>query len=120
MATAPTLALIEGTTLAFSTEWATDDEARTPIDMTGCTARFVIVPEDSRRALVECTTQNGGIEIDVATGTISIRVAPEQTAEQLSDAWKNARYELRITFPSGDVYSLLRGKATLTPGVANE
>ena len=117
---APTLTLIEGTTLAFSTAWADADEARTPVDMTGCTARFVIVPEDSRRALVECTTQNGGIEIDVATGTLSIRVAPEQTAEQLSDAWKHARYELRVMFPSGDVYSLLRGKAALTAGVANE
>lgn len=117
---APTLTLIEGTTLAFSTAWADADETRTPVDMTGCTARFVIVPEDSRRALVECTTQNGGIEIDVSTGTLSIRVAPEQTAEQLSDAWKNARYELRVMFPSGDVYSLLRGKAALTAGVANE
>lgn len=120
MATSPTLTLVEGTTLAFSTAWATADDARTPVDMTGCTARFVIVPEDSRRALVECTTQNGGIEIDVGTGTLSIRVAPEQTAEQLSDAWKNARYELRVTFPSGDVYSLLRGKAALVAGVANE
>ena len=120
MSTAPTLTLIEGTTLAFSTAWANNDEARTPVDMTGCTARFVIAPEDSRRALVECTTENGGMEIEVATGTLSIRVAPEQTADQLSDAWENARYELRITFASGDVYSLLRGKAALTVGVANE
>lgn len=117
---APTLTLTEGTTFGFETTWSSNDDARTPVDITGCTARFVITPAASRRRLIDCSTENGGITLDGTAGHLAIRIAPEQTAGSYSSAWEGARYELRVTFPSGDVYSLLRGTAALTQGVIDD
>lgn len=117
---APTLEIIEGTTLAFETTWSAADEARTPIDLTGCAARFAITPANSRRVLVDCTTENGAIELDGPAGNVAIRIAPEATAGTYSTAWDSARYELRVTFPSGDVYCLMRGTAQLIQGVIDD
>lgn len=117
---APTLTITEGTTYGFETTWTSNDEARTPVDITGCTAQFAITPASSRRRLVDCTTENGGITLDGPTGHLAVRIAPEMTAGSYSSAWQGARYELRVTFPSGDVYSLLRGEVELIQGVIDD
>jgi len=117
---APTLTFVEGTTLAFETTWSSNDDACTPVDITGCTARFAVMPATSRRVLVDCTTENGGITLEPLLGRLAIRVAPSDTAGQYSKVWDGARYELRVTFPSGDVYSLLRGTVSMEPGVIDD
>lgn len=111
----PTLELIEGTTFGFEATWS--DSTGAPIDVTGCVARFVICPADSARPLVECSTEDGGISLGGAAGTVAVSLAPGKTAGRHSKQWQGARYELRVEYPSGDVYSLLRGTVALSPGL---
>ncbi|QNU62257.1 DUF7264 domain-containing protein [Vreelandella titanicae] len=112
---APTLSMVAGTTYRFSATWASEDTAATPVDLTGCAATFVVATTQGT-ALLTCETGDG-IELAPSEGSINVHIRPEQTAGAVSPEWSGARYELRITFPSGDVYSLLRGHFQLTPGV---
>lgn len=116
---APTLSMVAGTTYRFSATWASDgDNANTPaapVDLTGCEASFVVATTQGT-ALLTCETGNG-IELVPSEGGINVHIRPEQTAGAVPPEWSGTRYELRITFPSGDVYSLLRGHFQLTPGV---
>lgn len=112
----PTFQIVEGTTFGFELTWS--DANGAPIDITGCAARFVICPASSTQALAECSTENGGITLGGITGEVVVSLAPAQTAGQHSKQWQGARYELRLEYPSGDVYSLLRGTVALSPGLA--
>lgn len=111
----PDLEFVEGTTFGFEAAWT--DAQGAPIDVTGCGARFVICPADSTHPLVECTTEDGGIVLGGQAGTVVISLLPERTRGRHSRQWVGARYELRIEYPSGDVYSLLRGTIKLLPGL---
>ncbi|HGT2748163.1 TPA: hypothetical protein ACM2VS_005748 [Pseudomonas aeruginosa] len=111
----PVLELIEGTTFGFELTWS--DSSGAPIDITGCAARFVICPAASTAPLVECSSEDGGIVLGGALGTVAVSLAPARTAGKASAQWKGARYELRLEYPSGDVYSLLRGTLALVPGL---
>lgn len=114
---APLIRLVAGTTYAFEVVWSTDDEGRAaPVDLTGAAARFVVATPD--RELIELTDTHG-ITIMPATGTLAIRIPPEATAGSDPDAWRGARYELRVTL-GRDVFSLLIGAAQLLPGVIGE
>lgn len=111
----PTLELIEGTTFGFELTWS--DDAGVPIDVTGCAARFVICPAASSAPLAQCSTEDGGIILGGPRGTVAVTLAPSKTANKASAQWQGARYELRIEYPSGDIYSLLRGALALEPGL---
>ncbi|MBB3141215.1 hypothetical protein [Halomonas organivorans] len=111
----PLLTIVEGTTYAFALDWTQPDG--TPVDLAGCHGRFVIAPASESTPLVDCSTDNDAITLEPAAGRIAIRIAPEMTAGRYSRDWVGARYELRLTFPGGDVYSLLQGPIRLTPGV---
>lgn len=112
----PTFQIVEGTTFGFELTWS--DAAGAPIDITGCAARFVICPASSSQVLAECTTEGGGITLGGLTGEVVVSLAPSKTADKYSKQWQGARYELRIEYPSGDVYSLLRGTVALSQGLA--
>lgn len=112
----PTFQIVEGTTFGFALTWS--DAAGAPIDITGCAARFVICPASSSQVLAECTTQADGITLGGITGEVAVELAPPKTAGKHSRQWEGARYELRIEYPSGDVYRLLRGTVVLEPGLA--
>ena len=112
---APTLTMIAGTTYRFSANWASDDHSATPINITGCEVRFVVASHQGE-ALLSCETGNG-IELEPEEGGIHLHIRPEQTAGPIAPHWAGARYELRITFPNGDVFSLLQGRFQLQPGV---
>lgn len=112
----PTFQIVEGTTFGFELTWS--DAAGAPIDITGCAARFVICPASSSQVLAECTTQADGVTLGGATGEVAVALAPSKTAGKHSKQWQGARYELRLEYPSGDVYSLLRGMIALEPGLA--
>lgn len=111
----PTLELIEGTTFAFDLTWS--DSSGAPVDLTGCVARFAICPALSSRPLASCSSADGGIALGGAAGTVAVSLAPGQTAGQYSESWKGARYELRVEYAGGEVYSLLRGLVAMTPAV---
>lgn len=114
------LTLIRGTTFDFELDWQSENDqgAMVPVDITGCSATLQIRSQASNDLLVECTSVAGDITITDATlGQLQVHIAPEKTSGQNVDDWGDARWELRITFPSGDVYSLVRGWAKLMPGV---
>ena len=115
---APTLAMIAGTTYRFSATWASDDSSGTPVDLTGCEATFVVASHQGG-TLIECE-KGEGITLDPEQGGIDLHIRPEQTAGPIQPHWAGARYELRISFPNGDVYSLLQGRFQLKPGVIDD
>ncbi|WP_447529813.1 hypothetical protein [Vreelandella sp. TE19] len=112
---APTISLVAGTTYRFSAAWASEDAAATPVDLAGCEAVFVVATTQGAPLL---TSETGnGITLDPERGGIDVHIRPEQTVGAISPAWSGARYELRVTFPNGDVFSLLRGHFQLHAGV---
>lgn len=111
----PTFNIVAGTTFGFELIWS--DSVGAPIDITGCVARFVICPATSRQVLAECSNFGGGITLGGATGSVVVSLSPDKTSGQHSKQWNDARYELRVEYPSGDVYSLLRGTVALSPGL---
>lgn len=115
---APTLTVIEGTTYRFGMVWRSDDANATPVDLTGCEARLVVA--SAQGALLLSAETDNGIQLTPEQGGINVHIRPEQTAGKITREWSGARYELRITFPNGDVFSLLRGHFQLLPGVYTE
>lgn len=111
---APLISIVAGTTYAFEVVWSTEDAGHTaPVDLTGATAQFTIATPELELITL---THADGITITAETGTLSIRVPPEATAEDDPLDWRGARYELRVTL-GRDVYSLLIGAARLLDGV---
>lgn len=113
----PDFTIVEGTTYAFSIVWEDSGTPRQAIDIGGCEAIFRICPASSSQALVECSTENGGVEIGPAKGQLSVTISPSKTAGTSGSRWAGARYELRVMYPGGEVYSLVRGLVRLVPAV---
>lgn len=113
----PEYSIVEGTTFGFELTWEDSGAPRKPIDLTGCAAVFRICPAASSQTLAECTTEDGGIVIEPLAGSVRVNLAPAKTAGSSGALWSGARYELRVMFPSGDVYSLVRGQVRLIPAV---
>ncbi|WP_158161241.1 hypothetical protein [Grimontia hollisae] len=117
----PTLRIGKGTTFRFETSWVTDDPGNPTVKLDGCSALFAIADGKGNRR-VECSTENGLIHIipkpDGESDAIEITIVPALTETQGAAEWKGAHYELKVTFLSGDVYSILRGPAVLLEGAA--
>lgn len=114
------LPLVAGTTFNFELVWESESDSGRlqPVDITGCTAVLQVRNEESSELLLSCTSAEGSITLPEPTrGLIAVHIAPSKTASQDVCAWQNARWELRVTFPSDDTYSLVRGWATLIKGV---
>lgn len=76
-------------------------------NFTDYTARMYIREEiDSTDVQVSLTTENGGITLGGAAGTISLYLSAEATAG-LDD---EGVYDLEIIEPSGKIHRLLKGK----------
>lgn len=60
------------------------------------------------------TTENGGIELGGATGSITLHIPPAETAAL---RWSTAVYDLALYAPNGDVYRLVEGSANVKPAV---
>ena len=86
-----------------------------PTDLTGCTARMQV-----RRTvgdpdvLMSLTTENGGIALGGAAGTITLGLTALQTA---AIPWSAGVYDFELVFPSGLVRRLLAGNVTVSPEV---
>lgn len=113
----PEITIVEGTTFGFEITWEDSGTPRRPIDLTGCSAIFRICPAASSQTLAEATTEDGGVRIDGLSGHVKVSLSPGKTAGSSGAQWKGARYELRVMFPSADVYSLVQGLARLIPAV---
>lgn len=114
-----TLPLVAGTTFDFDLTWETENEQRElePVDITGCSIELQIRTASTKSLLLRCSLTDGEISVaDPTTGKMNIHIAPDKTVNQDIDDWQSARWEVRVTFPSGDAYSLVRGWAKLAAG----
>lgn len=85
-------------------------EYNQPVDLTGCTARMQIRQKvSSDTVLLELTTENGGITLDNALSTITIRASETQTKEL---TFSSAVYSLEIV-KAGEVTPLIAGNVIL-------
>ena len=114
------LPLVTGITFDFELTWETENELGVlePIDITGCSVDLQVRSMSSNALLMACTSVAGEITIaDPTTGKMEFHIDPGKTAGQDVSTWSDARWEVRVTFPSGDAYSLVSGWAKLTAGV---
>ena len=111
MATGNTDFYIEqGATFVITLTWK--DEEGSLVDLTGCTARMQVRKiVASETVLLELTTGNGRISIDVVKGEITLTVSATDTA---SLTWKTAVYDLEIVHPDSTITRLLQGNVIIS------
>lgn len=116
------LRLIAGTTFAFGATWQSQDgDQLVPVDISGCTARFQMRDVTSGDLLVEATTEKGNIEIPSGPdGQVNVSIHPDDTKSLEAAKVGDVAYELRVYFPSGDVYSLMSGFVAIVEGVIRD
>ena len=92
------------------------EAAAVPVDLTGCTARMQVRAKvNSPSALLDLTTENGGINLGGVLGTIDFcRLDAEQSA---AITWKGGVYDLEIVFSDGSVERKFYGSVSISPEV---
>ena len=89
----------------------------TPVDLTGYSARMQVRPEtDSSEIMVELTTENGGLTVGGAAGTIEIEIDADVTETFDVDGV----YDLEIYNNAGKVYRVIRGRFVVEPEVTRD
>jgi hypothetical protein len=92
-------------------------EPKTPVDLTGYSARMQVRPEkDSPNVLIEITTDNGGIAIDGPSGVINLTIEADVT----STIDRDGVYDLEIYNTDGKVYRVIKGPFALDPEVTRD
>lgn len=90
----------------------------TPIDLTGCTARMQVRSEvESLDVLLELTTENGGITLGGAAGTVELYAGATATS---AITWQSGVFDLEIVFPGAspdDVDRIAQGSISVSPEV---
>lgn len=82
---------------------------KTPVDLTGCSARLAIFDLLADGAPVEFSTVSGHIALGGAAGTIAVELPESLTGL----AAQRARYRLYLTDAGGKERLLLRGRLAL-------
>lgn len=113
------LQLTAGTTFAFGVTWQTQNgDVVAPVDISGCTARFQMRDVASGEVLAEAATEGDGVDIpDGPTGAITVSIHPSKTQGLTGHTIGQVAYELRVYFPSGDVYPVMAGFVAIIEGV---
>lgn len=91
------------------------NEAGTPINLTGYTARLIARKRVGDAAAVINLTSGSGLALGGAAGTITISIADNVTAAY---NFNQLIYNLELTPPSGNDVRLLKGIITLDKEVA--
>lgn len=90
----------------------------TPIDLTGCTARMQVREEvESSTVLLSLTTENDGIALGDALGTIDLYASDEDTS---AFTWDAGVWDLEIVHPGGEVTRLAQGSISVSPEVTRD
>jgi hypothetical protein len=106
--------IYQGATFRDVVTWKAGTPAQ-PVDLTGCTARMhVRAKVEFPDILLALTTENGGITLGGAAGTITTHLTATQTA---GITWTGGVYDLEILFPGGDVRRLFYGSVSVSPEV---
>lgn len=90
-----------------------DEENNTPIDLTGYTARAKIRPSYAKAAIVELTTENGGITLGGAAGTVDVVIEAPVTTDLPGLA---ALYDLELVNGT-EVIRMVEGEVELSKEV---
>ena len=89
-----------------------------PVDLTGCKARMHVRERmDSPLPMLSLTTENSGIALGGADGTITVRADADKTS-LLSK--RTGVYDLEIEFIDGTVRRLIYGPVVISPGVTRD
>ncbi len=105
--------LYQGATFARVLTWK--DENETPIDLTGYTARMHIrESQDADAAFVTLTTENDGITLGDAAGTITLSISASDTAAITETS---GVYDLELVSAGGIVTRLLAGEVLISKEV---
>lgn len=108
------LKIDQGATFTKTVTWKTGKPAA-PVDLTGATARMQVRERlDAPLVLVELNTENNGIVLGGADGTVSMRIEASATAGY---AWRSGIYDLEVQFADGTVRRLLAGGVAVSPEV---
>lgn len=112
--------IYQGATFRKRLRWS-DKATGTPIDLTGCTARMQVRAETSAPAvLLDLTTENGGITLGGAAGTIDLYVGATATA---AINWDGGVFDLEIIHPGAlpdDVTRIAQGTVSVSPEVTRD
>jgi hypothetical protein len=107
------LTIEQGATFILPVTWK--DANDNPINLTGYTARMQVRQyKDSTAALVTATTENNGIVLGGALGTITITITATATAALPAII---GFYDLELVSGAGTVSRLLQGTATISAEV---
>ena len=107
------LTIEQGATFRQVFRW--QDKSKQPFDLTGYTAKLMLRQSvASPSVLKTLTTENGGIVLGGATGSITLYMSPADTTAL---RWDTAVYDLALYAPGGDVYRLVEGSANVKPAV---
>lgn len=108
------LKIDQGATFTKVVTWKTGSPAL-PVNLTGCSARMQVRETlEATEKLLELTSENGGITLGGALGTVALRVEADDTA---AFTWSSGVYDLEIEFVGGTVRRLLAGTVTVSPEV---
>lgn len=108
------LIIRQGTT--FHERWMYTTSSGVPIDLTGCRARLQVRGRvTDPAALIELTTENGGITLGGAAGTIELDISEEAT--RIITTWKGGVWDFMLTWPNGDVECLAQGQIVVMQSV---
>ena len=108
--------IYQGATFRKRLTWSAP--SGTPIDLTGCTARMQVRSDvGSPTALLSLTTENDGIVLGGALGTIELYVSDEDTA---AITWDGGVWDLEIVHPGGEVTRLAQGSISVSPEVTRD
>ncbi|CAL4868209.1 hypothetical protein MMA231_02484 [Asticcacaulis sp. MM231] len=92
----------------------------TPVTLTGWTARSQWRVRLSKpEALLELTTENGGIAIDADRRILSYAITDEQRASLLAMAYSRLVYDTFLISPTGRRYKVVEGEILLVRSVTH-
>lgn len=116
------LTILKGSTFSQTITWKAGATLATavPVDLTSCRARMQIREElESSVVLREFTTENGGIVLGGATGTIEFGIM--SATETAALTWDSGVYDLEIIFSDGvTVLRKIRGAVIVSPEVTRD
>jgi hypothetical protein len=108
------LTIEQGATFKRSLTWKTS--TATPVNVTGYTARMRVKNKVGGTTVLHLTTENGGITLGGAAGTISLLATATQTS---AIAIKKGVYDLELASNAAtpEVTRLISGQVVLSPEV---
>ena len=110
--------IITGTTFDFDLEWQSEDDSGVlaSVDITGCNVDLQVRSKSSGELLLSCDLSDGVNVPDPTNGQMFFHIAPSKTVNPDFKLWQDARWGVRVTFPSDDAYSLAQGWVKLQAG----